>query len=95
MNAMHCWFMELTDGTRFQFLCQEDDGVTNPLTSISGFDQGDYWAVQGPLGVMGSGGGPLASGQDHHPLASGISAQDDCWAIQKENVADIFSAPML
>lgn len=93
---MNCWFMELTDGTRFQFLCQEDDGVTDPLTSISGFDHGDHWAVQGPLGQIGSGGGPLASGQDHHPLASGIDPiSEGCWAIPKDVVANVFSAPLL
>ena len=94
MRAEHCWWMELVDSTRFPFLTQHDDG-TNPLTSISGFDLGDCWAVQGPLDRVGPSGGPLLSGMNHHPLASGIEGNDDCWAIRKENVSRVFAAPFL
>ena len=89
MNEMHCWFMELTDGTRFEFLCQEDDGVTNPLTSISGFDMGDVWAVQAPMHRIGPSGGPLPSGMDHHPLASGLDLTINCWGIKKTDVVAV------
>ncbi len=95
MIAEHCWFLELTDGTRFPFLTQWDDGATNPLTSVSGFDLGDHWAVQGPLDRVGPSGGPLLPGMNHHPLASGIVEEPDCWAVPKEHVVRVFSAPML
>ncbi len=49
MLQHHCWFMELVDGTKFEFWMDVDDGVTNPLTSISGFDGGDHWAIQAAL----------------------------------------------
>lgn len=96
MEALHCWFMELTDGTKFKFFENHDDGVTNPLTSISGFDHGDHWAVQGPLDRIGPSGGPLPSGMDHHPLASGLDpAADCCWAVPKSSVASVYSTPLL
>ena len=96
-QQMNCWWMELVDGTRFQFWCDEDDGVTSPLTSISGFDGGDYWAIQARLDQIGPSGGPLPSGMEHHPLASGIDTTPGvaCYGIKKVDVANVFSTPML
>ena len=95
MIQEHCWHMELRDGTKFQFFSNVDDGTTNPLTSISGFDIGDYWAVQAPLHLIGPSGGPMPSGMANHPLASGISTADGSWGILKSDVVSVYSSPML
>ena len=91
---MYCWVMQLTDYTRVPF--SETQDTVDPTTVESGFHWGDHYLVQYKMDRVGASGGPLASGEAHHPLCSGLyDADANCWAIPKANVDSIYYESMV